>query len=148
MKTLTRYELYGTFRRLRDEMDRAFGDFPARVRDASTVPSAWAPAVDIREEADSYVIAPDVPGVDPESIEVTAEKNVLTIKGERSVEKRDESEGRFRRVERLHGTFYRRFTLPESADAEKISAHGKHGVLEVTIPKKAEVAPRRIAVDA
>ncbi len=148
MNTLTRYEPFGAFRRLRHEMDRAFGEFPARVREASTAPSAWAPAVDIREEADGFVIAADVPGVDPESIEVTTEKNVLTIKGERSFEQRDESEGRFRRVERLHGTFYRRFTLPETADAEKISANGKHGVLEVTIPKKAEVAPRRIEVAA
>ncbi len=148
MSTMTRYEPFGAFRRLRDEMDRAIGEFPARVRDASAVPSAWAPAVDIREEADRFVIAADVPGVDPESIEVTTEKNVLTIKGERTVEKRDEDEGRFRRVERLHGTFHRRFTLPESADAERISAQGKHGVLEVTIPKKAQVAPRRIEVAA
>jgi HSP20 family protein len=116
-------------------------------RDASNVVSSqWAPRVDIKEEAQRFVIFVDVPGVDPASIEVSMEKGILSIKGERSVEKSEQS-GRFTRVERAHGSFHRRFTLPDSADADKVSATGKHGVLEIVIPKKAETAPRRITIN-
>jgi len=138
MTNLTRYEPWSAVRRMRDELQRGAAD----------AASAWLPAVDIREEVDRFVIAADVPGVDPEAIEVTMEKDVLTIRGERNIDERDEDGSRLRRVERLHGTFYRRFTLPETADAENVSAQGRNGVLEVVIPKKAEVQPRRIEVAA
>ena len=73
------------------------------------------------------------------------DKGVLSIRGERSAEERSEGE-RYSRIERAHGVFYRRFALPESADPEGISATGKHGVLEITIPKRAESTSRRINV--
>jgi len=107
--------------------------------------SAWSPRVDIREEAARFVILADVPGVDPQNIEVQMEKNVLTIKGERKNETTEET-GTTTRTERHQGQFERRFALPESADAEGITASGKHGVLEIRIPKKAETAARRIAI--
>ena len=113
---------------------------------SSVVTSQWAPRVDIKEEDQRFVIFADVPGVDPAEIEVSMEKGILTIKGERTVEKQEQN-GRFTRVERTHGSFHRRFALPDSADAEGISATGKHGVLEIVIPKKAETAPRRIAIN-
>ncbi|GLQ97519.1 Hsp20/alpha crystallin family protein [Dyella mobilis] len=114
--------------------------------DASNVPTGqWAPRVDIKEEERRFVIFVDVPGVDPSSIEVSMDKGVLSIKGERAVEK-SEQNSRFTRVERAHGRFHRRFTLPDSADAENVSATGKHGVLEIAIPKRAQVAPRRITI--
>ena len=75
------------------------------------------------------------------------EKNVLTIKGERS-HTTEQAQGGFKRIERSRGTFYRRFVLPESADADNISAKGEHGVLMITIPKKQQAQPRRIAVAA
>ena len=74
------------------------------------------------------------------------DKGILTIKGERSSES-SEQNGRLTRVERSHGSFYRRFALPDSADAEAISASGKHGVLEISIPKKPETTPRRITIN-
>lgn len=111
----------------------------------SVAASQWAPRADIKEEAQRFVIYVDVPGVDPATIEVSMEKSVLTIKGERTAEK-SEQHGRFTRVERAHGGFHRRFALPDSADADSISASGKHGVLEIVIPKKAETAPRRITI--
>lgn len=115
--------------------------------DASNgVTSQWAPRADIKEEDQRFVIFVDVPGVDPANIEVSMEKGILTIKGERGVEK-NEQNGRFTRVERVHGGFHRRFALPDSADADSISATGKHGVLEIVIPKKAEKAPRRITIN-
>src|SRR3990172_1450847 len=96
--------------------------------------SHWRPAVDIKEEDNRFLIRADIPGVDPKDIEITMEEGVLTIKGERTSEK-DEKREDYRRVERSRGTFYRRFSLPDTADAEKIVATGKDGVLELVIPK-------------
>ncbi len=112
---------------------------------SNVVTSAWRPAVDIKEEADRFLITADLPGVDPKEIEITMDNGVLTIKGERKSEVRDEKDG-YKRVERVSGTFYRRFSLPDSADAERIEAKGKDGVLEVTLPKHEKVQPRKIAV--
>jgi len=105
----------------------------------------WAPRVDIKEDDKRFVILADIPGVDPAGIEVSMDKGVLTIKGERKQENLEEGH-RFTRVERAHGAFLRRFALPDSADAEGITAHGRNGVLEVSIPKRAESAPRRIEI--
>ena len=107
--------------------------------------SHWRPAVDIKEEDNRFLIRADIPGVDPKDIEITMEEGVLTIKGERTSEK-DEKREDYRRVERSRGTFYRRFSLPDTADAEKIVATGKDGVLELVIPKHDKVLPRRITI--
>ena len=106
------------------------------------------PAVDIHEEQDRYVISADVPGVNPEAIEVSMENGVLTISGERRSERSEERAGGARRVERLYGNFYRRFALPDSVDAENVEARSVNGVLEVVIPKKAQVQPKKIKVGA
>ena len=118
------------------------------ANDTSTGATAdWSPNVDIEEYADKFVLYADVPGVDPASIEVTLEKGVLTLSGAReaSVEKTGVER---RRVERTSGRFHRRFTLPDTVDADSVSASGRNGVLEVVIPKRAQVQPRRIAVNA
>lgn len=109
--------------------------------------SQWAPRVDIREEDKRFVIFADIPGVDPKDIEVNMDKGILTIKGNRALESSAET-GQFSRVERSSGSFFRRFALPDSADAENINAAGKHGVLEISIPKKPETTPRRITINA
>ncbi len=142
----TIYEPFSTIRRLQEEMNRAFGG-GASTEDASTsVVSHWVPAVDIHEEQDRYVISADVPGVDPASIDVTMENGVLTISGERKSERSEERGNGARRVERLYGSFFRRFALPDSVDAEHVEARSQHGVLEVVIPKKAQVQPKKIKV--
>ncbi len=107
--------------------------------------SAWMPSVDIKEEKERFVIQADIPGVDPKDIEITMEKGVLSIRGERNYETSEDRKD-YKRVERVRGTFYRRFSLPETADADKISATGKHGVLEIVIPKQAVAQPRKIEV--
>ena len=133
---------------LQDELqqvfERFFGD--NETDSSSVVTSQWVPRVDIKEEANRFVIFADLPGVDPAGIEIDMDKGVLSIKGERKVADKAEGE-RWSRNERAHGVFYRRFALPDSADADGIKASGKHGVLEVSIPKRAEVAPRRINVN-
>ena len=132
-----------------DEFRQAMSRFlGAGEGDQSTVEtSQWAPRVDIREEDKRFMILADVPGVDPSEIEVSMDKSILTIKGERKVDS-EESSGKLTRQERVYGTFHRRFALPESADADSISAHGKFGVLEISIPKKPETTPRRITINA
>lgn len=107
----------------------------------------WVPAVDIYEEKDRFVVRADVPGVDPNDIEINMENGVLSVSGERSNEDRSEFEG-VSRVERISGRFLRRFTLPETADADAIKAKCRNGILEISIPKQAIVQPRRIAVEA
>ncbi|MEP6939469.1 MAG: Hsp20/alpha crystallin family protein [Rudaea sp.] len=107
--------------------------------------STWSPRVDVREEDSRYVILADVAGVDPKDIDVSMDKNVLTIKGERKPEAPVEG-AKATRVERSHGGFKRSFSLPETANADAITAAGKHGVLEISIPKKAELAPRKIEI--
>ncbi len=145
----TIYEPFSTIRRLQDEMNRAFGGGAVNPDDNSTsAVSHWVPAVDIHEEPQRYVISADVPGVDPNGIEVTMENGVLTISGERRAERSEERAGGARRVERVYGSFYRRFALPDSADAENVEARSVNGVLEVIIPKKAQPQPKKIAVNA
>lgn len=145
---MVRYEPWSLLDKFQDELNRlgAFDQFAKENGDNSNVvTSHWRPAVDIREESDRFVIIADVPGVDPKDIEVTMDQGVLTIKGERSSDKEETHEG-YRRVERVRGTFYRRFSLPDSADAEHIEAKGKNGVLEITLPKQEKVQPKRISV--
>lgn len=143
-----RYAPWSTSNALSDDFRRVFGRlFVPGEGDQSTVEtSQWAPRVDIREEPKRFVILADVPGVDPATIEVSMDKSILTIKGERTVAEEGEGD-KLTRQERVYGTFHRRFALPESADADAISAHGWHGVLEISIPKKPETTPRRITIN-
>ncbi len=112
---------------------------------SNVVTSQWAPRVDIKEEGNRFVIFADIPGVEPEQIEISMDKGILSIKGERTTASSEETE-QYSRVERAHGAFYRRFSLPDSADADGITASGRNGVLEISIPKKPETTPRRIKV--
>ena len=107
----------------------------------------FTPAVDVTEEDERYVLRADLPGVDPKDLEIVAENDVLIVKGERVAEERSEEENHTR-VERTSGQFERRFRLPETADTDAISASGKHGVLEIVIPKRPQAKPRRIAISA
>ena len=119
--------------------------FDNGAANSSAESNRWVPRVDVREEADRFVILADLPGIDPEQIEIQMDKGVLSIKGQRNSEAASETE-RYSRVERRQGSFHRDFALPDSADAEGIVASGRNGVLEISIPKKAESAPRRIQV--
>jgi HSP20 family protein len=132
---------------LKQAFDRFFESpfFAQEGDDSAVVTAQWQPLVDVKEEAERFVIYADLPGIDPQDIEVSMDKGILSIRGERKSEANEETE-RFSRVERRYGSFHRRFALPDSADADNISAHGRHGVLQVVIPKKPETTPRRIQV--
>lgn len=143
--SLTRYEPWSLLEQMRREMERAVDTRTAEGSSVAT--SDWVPAVDIKENKDSFVIVADIPGVEPKDIEVHMENGILTIKGEKESEKKEEREG-YKRVERSYGSFYRRFSLPDSADPDKITAKSNNGVLEVTIGKQEQVQPRKISVDS
>ncbi len=120
---------------------------PCFEREETAAGCDWAPAVDIREDDNSYLIHADVPGIKPADIDVSLEDGVLTIRGERRLDNQRAGDG-YRRVERVTGTFYRRFTIPDTADQEKVTARCNDGVLEIAIEKQAKAMPRKIAVNA
>jgi HSP20 family protein len=140
---LTRYEPWALHREV---LNRLF-DTTNGADESTSATAEWAPAVDIEEHTDKYVLHADVPGVDPATIEITLEQGVLTLAGsrEKTVEQKDVDS---RRIERITGRFLRRFTLPESVDAENVKATGKHGVLEIVIPKREAAKARKIAVNS
>ena len=145
---VTRYEPWSVFNQLSNELNRMFEQRPQRSTDehGNVVASDWVPAVDIKEENQQFVIRADIPGVDPKDIDVHMEQGILSISGQRESETQEEREG-YKRVERVRGSFLRRFSLPDTADAEKISAKCKNGVLEVVIPKHEKLQPRKISVE-
>lgn len=145
---LIRYQPKNLFRDMSEDMSRffnaPFGTF-LTSDDNAFLENAWVPAVDVKEEADKFVVRADLPGVDSKDIDVSMENGMLTIRGKRESEVKDEKDG-YRRVERAYGEFYRQFTLPDSADPEKVSAKCEKGVLEVSIGKTEARKPKRIAV--
>jgi HSP20 family protein len=144
--SLTRYEPWSLVNRLHQDLDRLMGrEFNGREDESLGAVSDWMPAVDVQETNDAFVLTADLPGVNPDDIEITMENSVLTLRGRRSHEARTEEQG-FRRVERRTGEFFRRFTLPDIADADSISAQTHNGVLSIRIAKRPEVQPRRIQV--
>src|SRR5215470_6699022 len=144
---IVRYEPWSVVNRLHQSLDHLFSEAFNSPEATSTPNTTWVPRVDIHEEKDRFVVLADVPGVEPKDIDITAENGVLTVRGERRSEKR-ETENGYERVERVTGSFLRRFTLPEGANTELIKAKQTNGVLEVTIPKTPAVQPRRISIDS
>ena len=139
---IMRYEPWGLLTQLQKELEQMRGD---AAREGSSATAEWVPAVDIKEEPDKFVLLADLPGVKPEEIDVSMENGVLTVKGEKRTEAKTEEEG-YKRVERMYGSFYRRFSLPDTANPDAISAVSKHGVLEIVIPKRESVQPKKINV--
>jgi HSP20 family protein len=141
--SVVRFEPWALLNRLHREFDQTI---ESGAREAT-----WSPAVDVHEEAERFVVRADLPGVKPADIEITADKGVLSLRGTRNFEQKLEdgqNNGKYSRVERVHGRFVRSFTLPENVQADAIKASFKDGVLELTIPKIAKVEPRRIEIQA
>ena len=142
--SLVRYEPVNLFDQFNREINRFF--YNTRAQSAANEEHNWAPAVDIREEDKRYLLIADIPGVKRDDVEITLEDGVLTVKGERASETGETREG-FRRKERIHGTFMRQFTLPDTVNADNISAAVNDGVLEIEIPKQDKPEPKKISVN-
>jgi HSP20 family protein len=141
--SMIRYEPWSLFDQLRRELETSMGSRSSE--DSSIATSDWVPAVDIKENDDNFVIMADIPGVKPEDIEVQMDNGMLTIKGQRETESKEEKDD-YKRVERHFGSFYRRFSLPDTANPEQVVAESDHGVLKITIGKQVKHQPRRIEV--
>lgn len=130
------------------DMGQLFDDFfnLQKQDDSSYIEtSSWSPLVDIKEEKDCFLVIADVPGVKKEDIDISLENHVLTLKGERQFEKTEQHQGYTRR-ERTQGQFYRRFSLPQTADDAKITARYTSGVLEIRIPKREAATEKKIEI--
>ena len=138
---LTRFAPFAPFRTF-DDLDRLHGEL---ARNMAGETRTFAPAVDVFEEKDAFVVQAELAGIEAKDIQIDVENGVLTLKGERKLA-RDEKEEGYRRVERWYGSFSRQFTLPRTVEAERIEASSKDGVLTVRIPKRAEAKSQKISV--
>ena len=128
--------------------DRLFNDTVSRVLDGTeSEPSrrSWAPAVDIYETPHELVFDTELPGFERDQIDINIEEGNMSITAERKAQASEQSN--YQRRERLYGKFYRSFRLPPFADAEKITASLKDGVLTIRVPKQEEARPRQIKVE-
>ena len=129
---------------LRREIDKLFEDTFGRGEGGL---SSWTPAVDIRESENELRLDLELPGIQPEEVEVTAENGILTVQGEKRNERKEGDEGsRYHVVERSYGSFLRSFQLPPGLDEEKIEADYNNGILSIHIPKTALPQPRKIQI--
>ncbi|HSR70348.1 MAG TPA: Hsp20/alpha crystallin family protein [Acidobacteriota bacterium] len=122
--------------------DEAIGNF--FNRSFPEVSRGWRPAVDVAEDANSMTFTAEVPGFEKNDINISVEDGVLSISGERSLERKDDE---YHRIERRYGRFERNFTLPRNVDPEKISANLKNGLLMLTLPKREEAKPKQIDIE-
>jgi HSP20 family protein len=149
MTTMMRWDPFQDLRSAQDEMAQmspmlahALG---LHTRQGSATATAWAPALDISERKDAYLVTVELPGLKPEDLDITMEDGLLTIQGERQLTQ-ESSEQQFHRVERRYGAFRRSITLPAHVTAEGIQASFEDGVLQILVPKAEEAKPKRIQV--
>lgn len=121
-------------------------DFDRLFEDSGRPLSRWMPRVDVLDQDNDLLVRTEVPGVDPESIDVTVEGGTLTIKGERSFGT-EENKDNYQRHEIFEGSFERKILLPEGVDAEAVSATSTNGILEISVPKRPEILPRKVTVE-
>lgn len=142
MALLTRWDPFRDLLRMQEEVGRALDD---RLTFRGSESMGWTPACDIYEDGDEVVVRAELAGVEPKDVDIRFENGVLTLKGERKLEKEEKREN-YHRVELSYGIFTRSFALPGTVDAEKIRAEAKNGVLVIHLQKKAEAKPRAIQV--
>ena len=147
MTVLTRWEPFREFATLQDRMNRLFREsFNDAGRDESLTTTTFAPAVDVYEDEHNVTLKVEAPGIDEKDIDIRVENNLLTVHGERKIEK-EEKEENFCRVERQYGSFTRSFTLPSTVDPGQVTARCDKGVLKINLAKKAEAKPTQIKVN-
>src|SRR5215213_146799 len=153
MATMTRWDPFQDLRDAQEEMAQMAQMSPRLAHalglhsqpQGSATTTAWAPALDISERKDAYLVTVELPGVEAEDLDITLEDGLLTIQGERQFA-HDSSEQQFHRVERRYGAFRRSITLPAQVQAEQIEASFDNGVLQIVVPKMEEATPKRIQI--
>ncbi|NQD37368.1 Hsp20/alpha crystallin family protein [Permianibacter sp. IMCC34836] len=142
-----RYQPWSVFDQLHREINQLFDTRAPKTGETANelYSSSWLPSVDVKDNGKEIVLLADLPGVEPDKIEVTATNGVLTLKGERQFSK-ESNEGDYHRIERNYGSFYRQFALPDTANTDEISAKANNGVLEIRIPKRSSSIQKRISI--
>lgn len=144
--SIVRYDPFRDLRTLQEEVNRLFSTNLTRgFGEEGIGRGAWNPSVDIYENKDQIVLEAELPGMNREDFELSVENNVITLRGERQFEKKDDSDN-YHRVERSYGSFTRSFTLPQTVSGEGATAEYRNGVLRVTLPKREETKARRIQI--
>ena len=144
--SIVRYDPFRDLRTLQEEVNRLFtGNMARAFDDEGIARGSWNPNVDIYENQDHIVLEAELPGMNREDFDLSVENNIITLRGERHFEKKDETDN-YHRVERAYGTFTRSFTLPNTVSGEGASAEYRNGVLRVVLPKKEETKARRIEI--
>ena len=147
MNTITRFDPFRGLATLQEQMNRFFDGtrvLAGRPDDSSF--TSWAPAVDIHETENELVVRADLPGLEEKDLDVRVENNMLSIRGERQIDK-SVSEDNYLRVERVHGSFSRSFSLPTTVNPDAIKADYTKGVLTVRIPKREESKPKQVRIN-
>ena len=142
-----RWDPFHDLMSIQSELNRLFGRTYAGTEGTGASQGAWVPALDIFETKEHYVVTMELPGIEPDSVDVSVEDQTLTVRGERSFY-RDVPEDSFHRVERRYGAFSRSLTLPPTANPEGIGATFDKGVLTIQVPKVEEAKPRKITIKA
>ncbi len=141
---IVKYDPFRELRSLHDELSRVFVDpFGSGSEEISR--GVWSPSVDVFENDDKIVLEAELAGMKADEVDVSIENNVVTIKGERKFEKKEEKDN-YRRIERSYGSFTRSFTLPRTVTGDEASADFDNGVLKITLPKREEAKARKIEV--
>ena len=144
--TIVRYDPFRDLRTLQEEVNRLFSTNLTRSFGEEGIGrGAWSPSVDIFENKDQIVLEAELPGMSREDFDLAIENNVITLRGERRFEKKDETDN-YHRVERSYGSFTRSFTLPQTVSGEGATAEYRNGVLRVALPKREETKARRIEI--
>jgi len=144
---LVRWNPFGEMSLLQNHMNRLFDTALQAWPGESNGTTSWIPAADIYESDNELVVNLDLPGIDPKAVDVRVENNVLSIRGERQFDEKQNKEN-FHRVERPYGPFARSFSLATAVDPDKIRADFKAGVLSITLPKAEAAKPKRIQIAA
>lgn len=143
---IIRWDPFRDLATLRERMNRLFEEaYTSRGEEKDMVASTWNPSVDIYEKENELVLKAELPGIDENDIEIKIEDNTITLKGDRKFEKETKEEN-YHRIERSYGSFYRSFTLPQNIDQENIKAESENGILKITMPKKAELKPKKVKI--
>jgi HSP20 family protein len=146
MPVLTRWDPFRDLAALQNRMNRLFEEQYGGGREEQLTTGAFVPPVDIYEDEHTIQLKLEVPGIDEKDLDIKVENNVLTVSGERKLEK-EEKEENFHRVERRYGSFSRSFTLPNTVDTENVQADYHNGVLNIRLAKRAEAKPKQIKVN-
>ena len=149
MATMTRWDPFQDLRSAQEEMAQMSPMLAHALglhgQQGSSRATAWAPALDISERKDAYLVTVELPGVEADDLEITLDDGLLTIQGDQYIA-HDSSEQHFHRVERRYGAFRRSITLPAQVIAEGIQASVDNGVLQILVPKMEEATPKRIKI--